>query len=189
MNYDSSTDKFTYTSDFNVAGTYTYLIRAEDEDDNSDTAEGTFVIEEIEQVAEDNWKPILAIVFAIILLLIGLLASFKRPLNFKGSPNKLLTFLSGVLPFVIVEALTGVASMFVEALRVPPIMGAGMIIDLVILAIGIIVILAIFMKGQPPEVTPEGEPAPMPMGPPPEPVEDAAPPPPETETPPPLKEY
>jgi len=163
MTYDSGTDKFEYTSNFDKEGTYTFIIYAEDEDDNTDSATGSF--EMVPELREYNWKPILALAFTIILILLGLLVSHRRPLRLKGilQKDRLLTFLGGVLPFAIAESITGIISLATGELSIPPLMGAGLAVDLAILIAGILTILAILRKGKPvttygaePSATPSG---------------------------------
>jgi len=147
MIYDSETDKFEYSSNFSLVGNYTFVIYAEDEDKNSDSAAGSF--EMVPEAREFNWKPIIALFFTIILLILGIIISYKRPLRFKGNlrKDKVYTFLFAVLPFVIAESITGLISLFTGLLSVPPILGIGMLVDLMILISGVIVCMVILKKG------------------------------------------
>jgi hypothetical protein len=199
----NSSGRCTYRSSFAAEGRYSYTIWVVDNDDNWDSNSGTFdMLPEDKGGEEYNWKPVIALIFSIILLLFGLLMSNKRPLRFKGTrqKDKLYTFLGGVLPFVIAEAATGVVSLVTGALSVPPVMGAGLVVDVAVLAIGLIVCMMIFKKGQP--MPPEGAEQPDALPPPPEAGQEEPPfagetqdeigapespdtPPPEPETPPP----
>jgi putative flippase GtrA len=102
----------------------------------------------VEEVAADgpdelNYKPPVALIFAILLLLIGSYVSNKNPLKFKDDKarNRFFTFFTVVLPFVMAELATGVVSFLTGALSVPPLLGAGMAVDLGILLAGVIVFL------------------------------------------------
>jgi hypothetical protein len=123
---------------------------AEDPDKNSDSESDTFRMN-APGSREYNWKPLLALVFTLILLFLGILASHRRPLGFKGNLQKdrMYTFLFAVLPFVIAEAATGLISLFTGLLSIPPIMGIGLAVDLAILFAGIFAILLILRKGKP----------------------------------------
>jgi len=188
MTYVSIIGKFTYTSSFVIEGTYTFVIWVVDEDNNWDKAEGSFVMEPKAEPEVHNWKPIIALVFTIIILLFGILISYKRPIEFKGilQRDRLYTFLLGVLPFVIAEIITGFVSLSTGLLSIPPYLGAGLAIDLIILIAGIISCIVIFKKGtaammreeeEAPSVPPSTPPSPVPPAPPPPPppVEGAKP--------------
>jgi hypothetical protein len=140
-----------YTGSFSFSGNYLFTIWAGDPEGNWDSADSTFTIDRITE--EFNLKPMIALIFVLILLLAGLLAAYYRPIKFKGILHKdrLYSFLAGVLPFVIIEAITGVLSLFYGILRVPPILGLGMIVDLAILIVGLISCFIIVMKGFRPE--------------------------------------
>jgi hypothetical protein len=99
---------------------------------------------------EPNHKPLIALVFAIILLLVGLYVSYKRPLKFKEeiAKNRFLTWLIFVLPFVVAEAITGAVSLLTGMLSVPPLLGVGVIVDLVILVVGLVADGYTYKKGQ-----------------------------------------
>ena len=98
---------------------------------------------------EDNLKPLIALIFAIILLVIGLITAKKRPLASKIEKfsDEMFTFLVVALPFVIVEIITGIISWVTSALEVPSWLGIGMMVDLIILIVGIISCVVVFMKG------------------------------------------
>jgi hypothetical protein len=154
MQLSESTGRFEYSASYNIEGTYSYVILATDPEDNSDIDSDFFHMTTEPPPPpppEYNWKPVIALAFAMILLFLGLVAAFRRPIGFKGilQRDRLLTFLGGVLPFVIAEAATGVVSLATGALSIPPMMGAGLVVDVAILIIGILIILAILMKGKP----------------------------------------
>jgi parallel beta-helix repeat protein len=148
MTYNSTLGKYTYTTNYDLKGTYTFVIWAGDKDGNWANTGSTFSMEPKKEELEYNWKPIIALIFTIILLILGILIFFKRPLKFKGKlkKNRWYTFLIGVLPFAAAESATGVISLFTGHLRVPPILGVGMIVDLIILIAGILSSIVIFRK-------------------------------------------
>ncbi|UCG69972.1 MAG: Ig-like domain-containing protein, partial [Thermoplasmata archaeon] len=98
---------------------------------------------------KENLKPLIALMFAAILLVIGLITAKKRPLvsKIEKLTDEYYTFFTTALPFVIVEIITGITSLFIGALEVPSWLGIGMIVDLIILIFGIISCAVVFMKG------------------------------------------
>jgi parallel beta-helix repeat protein len=96
-----------------------------------------------EKEKEANYKPLIAFLFALILLIIGTYVSIKRPIKIVKE-NKSLTWLLVVPPFVIAEALTGVVSYFSGVLSVPPIFGPGIVADLAILISGLLVFIVVY---------------------------------------------
>ncbi len=104
--------------------------------------------------AEFNYKPIIALIFAITLGLIGAFVALRRPLEFKNEPKrKLYTWLILVSPFVIAEALTGIVSGLTGILSILPLIGPGMLVDLGILIGGIIIFMfQILRKSRIPDV-------------------------------------
>ena len=89
---------------------------------------------------EVNYKPIVALMFAIVLLVAGVWSSKRRP--WKGGKDKMavlkaFTFTS--MPFVLAEAMTGVVSFLTGQLSMPPLVGAGTAVDLAILLAGLAV--------------------------------------------------
>jgi len=110
------------------------------------TVEGTTTPPE---VAAD-YKPLVAAIFAIILLMAGVWSSKRRP--WKGGKNRIAVakaFMLTSMPFVIVEVATGIASLLTGELRIPPPFGVGMAIDLAILLAGLGVALARALKAIP----------------------------------------
>jgi hypothetical protein len=81
-----------------------------------------------------NYKPIVAAIFAIILLVAGVWSSRRRP--WKGGKDKMAVakaFMLTSMPFVLAEAATGVLSLLTGQLSIPPLVGAGTAVDLAIL--------------------------------------------------------
>ncbi len=90
-----------------------------------------------------NYKPIVALVFAIILLMAGAWSSRKRP--WKGGKGRIAVtkaFALISMPFILVEAITGMLSIFFEPLRIPPLMGWGTGVDCTTLAAGLLLSVA-----------------------------------------------
>jgi len=94
---------------------------------------------------EYNYKPIIALIFAIVLLVAGSFILHKRPLKIiKG--NKWYTWMVVVLPFVVAEALTGIISLLTGVLSVPPLLSAGIAVDMTVLIVGLVLFIVIFEK-------------------------------------------
>jgi parallel beta-helix repeat protein len=137
----------------NEPGLHTVYFRSEDNLENTEEQrELTVLIEEPEQskpptdIEKDtNFKPLIAFLFAIILLVVGTFVSMKKPLK-KVKENKMSTWLLVVLPFVVAEVATGIISFFTGILSVPPLFGLGMIVDSTILIAGLIVFILMYKK-------------------------------------------
>ncbi len=177
MTYNSTTGNYSYTSSFDMKGNYTFVIWANDPEGNWATENGTFVMEPKSEPREFNWKPIIALIFAIILLILGILVAYYRPVRFTGilERDRWYTFIGGVLPFVIAEVITGIVSFFTGLLSVPPILGVGLIVDLIILIAGIISCIVIYKKGTTLDTYEEEKQPPPPSAPPMPPQPQAAP--------------
>ncbi len=86
---------------------------------------------------EANYKPLVALVFAIILAVVGLWSSKRRP--WKGGKDRMAVMKALMLmtmPFVLAEAATGVVSLITGTLSIPPLVGTGTAVDLMILLAG-----------------------------------------------------
>jgi len=106
-----------------------------------------------------NYKPIVALVFAIILAVVGLWSSKRKP--WKGGKEKMgvvKAFAFTSLPFVLAEAGTGVVSLLTGQLSIPPALGFGTAVDLGILAVGLVVALAGVLKKEEMEAAAANEP-------------------------------
>jgi hypothetical protein len=73
--------------------------------------------------------------------------SRKRPMKLVKE-NPLKTWGLFVLPFVVAEALTGIASFFFGILSIPPLFGVGMVVDVTIFASGLTIDGFIYKKGE-----------------------------------------
>ena len=87
-----------------------------------------------------NYKPLVALIFAIILAVVGLWASKRR--TWKDGMGVLKAFMIVSMPFVLVEAATGILSLSFEPLRIPPLNGWGTGVDCVIFAVGLLFLAA-----------------------------------------------
>jgi hypothetical protein len=97
-----------------------------------------------------NYKPIVAMFFAIILLVAGVWSSRRRP--WKGGTGRkavVKAFIVVSMPFVLAEAATGVLSFFTGQLSIPPLVGAGTAVDLAILLVGLVVAILRIVKIKP----------------------------------------
>ncbi|TET89564.1 MAG: hypothetical protein E3J35_09605 [Methanomassiliicoccales archaeon] len=94
-----------------------------------------------------NWKPLIALIFTIILLVCGLVVSRRRPIEFQAGKSFAKTFLLISFPFWLAEAITGIVSLVTGWLSIPPFLGVGTFLDLGIL-VGGLAVLAIHGKGE-----------------------------------------
>ncbi|MFQ5909923.1 MAG: hypothetical protein ACE5IJ_04285, partial [Thermoplasmata archaeon] len=100
-------------------------------------------------VLDENLKPLIAVTFAIILAIIGAVLALKRPfISEEGKEKKGFTFLAVALPFIMAEMITGILSLFISSIEVPPWFGLGMILDLAILIVGLGVELVVIAKNK-----------------------------------------
>lgn len=91
-------------------------------------------------VEEANYKPILSIVLAIILIILGLLLNLRKEDSEQESKKwklDLKPFLYFSLSFAIVEFIIGAVSAVTGLMSVPPLVGEGLIVDVIIFAVGI----------------------------------------------------
>jgi len=92
---------------------------------------------------EANYKPVVAVMFAIILAVAGAFSSKKRPLTIvkTGKRKFILSWSILAIPFITVEAATGILSLSLEPLRVPPLVGWGTGMDCSVLFAGLLLML------------------------------------------------
>jgi len=96
---------------------------------------------------EANYKPVVAVIFAIILAMAGVWSSRRRP--WKGGKDRMAVakaFAIASMPFVVAEAVTGVISFATGQLPMPPATGTGMAVDAGILIAGLAVSLYRILK-------------------------------------------
>jgi hypothetical protein len=105
--------------------------------------------EDVYNVKEANYKPFVALIFSIILFLVGAYVTNKKPLRLKVDERrtKMFNLIFVVMPFVIIEAITGIASLLTGFLNIPPLIGPGTIVDLLILISGLVA-FALVYKGK-----------------------------------------
>ena len=121
---------------YKVAGTYNVTLSVRDDDGNTSIAWAIVVVDP--PTTEPNWKPLVALLFSITIGLLGIWSSRKHP--WKGVPTREAAFKTWSLtaaPLVVVEAVTGVVSMFTGLLRIPPVVDIGTVVDVTILCVGI----------------------------------------------------
>jgi subtilase family serine protease len=110
------------------------------------TVEGTTTPPEVAV----NYKPIVALVFAIILAVAGIWSSKRRP--WKGGKDRIAVakaFMMTSLSFVVLEATTGMVSLLTGQLSMPPLVGAGTAVDLAILLAGAVVAILRIVRTKP----------------------------------------
>jgi hypothetical protein len=89
-----------------------------------------------------NYKPAVATVFAIVLAVVGLLSSRRRPWGGEaGGTAMVKAFTYTAVPFVAAEAVTGFLSLFIRELWIPPVFGLGTAVDVVILVAGLVILV------------------------------------------------
>jgi len=88
---------------------------------------------------ETNWKPLVAAVFAAVLMIVGVWSARRVPSKASSRP-RVRAFVLTALPFVVLEAATGVASLLTGWLSIPPILGPGTAADMGILVAGVAVL-------------------------------------------------
>jgi uncharacterized membrane protein YuzA (DUF378 family) len=151
LDYLDDNERYYRNNTYISSGVYIFTIWASDTSDNWASTTGSFEIEPEEGPDEYNWKPLIAILFAIILLIVGIIIVMIKPMKFTGElgRDRTYSFFAGVLPFVIAELITGLVSFFTGHLAVPPIFGVGMMVDLAILIVGLVACIVIYVKGEP----------------------------------------
>lgn len=114
-----------------------------------------FDVVEHEAVVEGNYKPVLSLVLAIVLIIFGLLFNLRR-VDSEQEPEKkrlkdrldMKSFLLFSLSFAIVEIIIGIASAATGALSIPPVVGEGLIVDVVIFVVGLVMAFLMTRKRQ-----------------------------------------
>ncbi len=87
-----------------------------------------------------NWKPWVARVYTVALLLIGAWSSRRSPWKAgRGRRAPAVDFALFALPFALLEAATGVVSLQTGLLSIPPVFGVGTVVDGTILCAGVAV--------------------------------------------------
>jgi hypothetical protein len=91
-----------------------------------------------EGTRHDNWKPYLALIFTIVILVVASVLLSRRGV-FSGQRSKML--LAMALLFSVLEIITGAASMVISVLAIPPVLGVGTVIDISVLALALAIML------------------------------------------------
>ena len=123
-------------------GLYVVKLTVTDDDGNVSTASVTIEITSMPPSAEANYKPLVAVIFAVVLLVAGLWSSKKKP--WKGGKDRMAVakaFAITSLPLILAEAGTGIVSFVTGEPRIPPFVGVGTAVDLAILIAGLVVAL------------------------------------------------
>jgi hypothetical protein len=146
MEYKMDSEQWrSYDGNFTVqAGLHTIWYRSTDNIGNRETPKSREVNVESERppdiVAGTNYKPMVATVFTIALLVAGFLSSRRRPWkNRKDRVAILQAFCAHSLPFATAEAVTGLLSLATGVLSIPPVLGLGTAVDVSILSVGLAV--------------------------------------------------
>lgn len=138
--YDEMHGGYEITLSYDEPGVYTVTAWALDDGGNWASNDDTFeVLKTPTEGQEPNHKPVLAVIFTLILLIIGFLIIWRL-----GVEDKLKRF--WFLPFAIAEGITGGVSASTGALSIPPVAGAGLAVDLVIFLLGLSVPLLLVVR-------------------------------------------
>jgi len=147
-----------YTTPFTVPeGAHVIGYHSVDNLGNVERERSLVVPAEVVLPVEFNWKPLVALVFAVLLALAGAWASKRAP--WKGIAERkgaLTAFALTALPFVLLEVATGVVSLFTGLLSIPPVLGIGTAVDSAILVAGLAVAVYRGVKARPPDTRPTG---------------------------------
>ncbi len=132
-----------YTGPFSLpVGNHEIRYRSTDRLGNQEVQRTTALIVE-------NWKPVIAMLFALVIAIIGLLL-VRRSRRDSGEHAWWKRFLVGSLPFVVAEIATGAISALTGSLTVPPLLDLGMIVDFGILAAGLVAAAALAARARRP---------------------------------------
>lgn len=130
---------------YDEPGQYNITAWVRDDGGNWASEEDSFEVLESELVQEEeepNYKPALAALFAILLLVLGLLA-----LRAGEEESKIRKF--WFLPFALAELATCAVSASSGALSIPPVLGAGLLVDLVAFLLGLSMPVLILLRKSP----------------------------------------
>jgi hypothetical protein len=132
---------------YEAAGMYNVALSVRDDDGNTSIAWAVVVVDP--PTKEPNWKPLVALLFSITLGLLGIWSSRKHP--WKGVPTReaaLKTWCCTALPFSVAEAVTGIVSLLTGQLGIPPVMGLGTVVDVMIFGVGIGMLVVLAYTGR-----------------------------------------
>lgn len=94
---------------------------------------------------QENWKPFMALVFTIVLLVVASVLISRRTMAGVSAARTKGLLVVAVL-FSVLELVTGAASMVTPALAIPPGLGMGTLIDVAVLAVGLAILLVMGFK-------------------------------------------
>ncbi len=143
-----------FTLESHSLGAHTLEFRAVDDLGNVEAAQlQDFLLEEPGTPggtpgAGANLKPVLAVALALLLMIVATARAGAR----RGRPRDRALLVGGLFAFL--EGATGVVSLAVPELAVPPLLGAGMLLDIAVFLIGLAAILVV---SRPPQVPLEEE--------------------------------
>jgi hypothetical protein len=143
--YDDARGGYVVDLSYDQAGVYTITAWARDDGGNWANQDGIFEVLEFPPAEQANYKPVLALLFTVLLILLGLLVIKKA-----GVDDRIRRY--WFLPFAVAEALTGAVSAATGVLGIPPVAGTGLVVDLVILAMGLSVPLLLLIRQLSPAV-------------------------------------
>ncbi len=132
-------DWTSYAAPFTVPqGHHTIGYRSVDNLGNTETERTLEVTIEAALPVEVNWKPLVALVFTLVLLAVGAWSAWRAPWGrAKAGRGSLKAFAIVALPFAIAEAGTGVVSLLTGLLAIPPLVGWGTAVDVAVLVAGV----------------------------------------------------
>ncbi len=125
---------------FSRPGFYIVWLVVADDDGNVSSASVAVEVVIPLAPANVNWKPLVAAVFAAVLIALGASSSRRSAQGHEGGRSSaIVAFATTSLPFVLAEAATGILSHFTGLLSIPPLLGVGAVVDGGILAAGVTV--------------------------------------------------
>ncbi len=108
----------------------------------------------------ENWKPFVALAFAVVLGLLAVLLAWRARREEGARWKRLLV---GGIVFAVAEGVTGILSALLGILPIPPFLDLGTIVDTAFLVAGLVTVVALFLRARPsrtavppPRGTPEG---------------------------------
>ncbi len=139
--YNETRDRYIVVLIYHDSGIYDITAWVKDDGGNwASEGESFEILEEeaVPVVAQPNLKPVLAIVFAVLLLLIGFLA-----LRRSQESNWIRKF--WFIPFALAELATCAISAISGSLSIPPVLGPGLAVDLTIFILGLLMPLLLLL--------------------------------------------
>ncbi len=99
----------------------------------------------------ENWKPIVALVFAVLLLLVAVVLAWRS--RRAGWPGWKRVLAAGAV-FAVAEGVTGILSALLGVLPIPPFVDLGTIVDTALLVAGLVCVTGLFVRAKPRGVLP-----------------------------------